>query len=438
MADVRPFPAVRYNPEKVGKPDDVIAPPYDIIDEEEEKRLYERHPHNVVRLILPDKKRGHPEAEDDYRSARLYLDEWLQSGVLARDEEAYYVTAQEFEYGDALTRWGILAAVGLEEYDRRVVIPHEATMDGPKEDRFRLMEACRANLSPVFCCYFDPEKKIAGLIGKAVSEKPVLEVTEKNGVRTRMWKLSDPGAVSEIKAAFADKKLYIADGHHRYETCLALKHKMMRENPDVEDAPWMRTLMYLVDFEDPGMVIRPYHRAVKHLKGMSAQEFLDSLDEFFHKTMLYINPWRDGQEARERARSMLAKASVDGPAFALIAAGDEHAYILVPKSGAQELLEDMEEPLRNLDASVLKRLAFEEILEISEADLREGKVIMYDPDWREIWKAVRKKGWAIGFFLNPVKPRQVKDIAEAGLIMPQKSTYFYPKIPSGLVIHRFF
>ncbi len=438
MADVRPFPAVRYNPEKVGKQGNVIAPPYDIIDKREEKILYERHPNNVIRLILPDRERGHTEAEDDYHSARLYLDEWLQSGVLSKDEEAYYITSQEFEYRDVMTRWGILAAVGLEEYDNRVVIPHEATMDGPKEDRFKLMEACRANLSPVFCCYFDPDKKIAEIINKTARQEPVFEATEEDGVRTKMWKLSDPELVAGMKAAFADKKLYIADGHHRYETCLALKYKMMRENPDVEDAPWMRTLMYLVDFEDPGMVIRPYHRAVKHLKGMSVGEFLDSLDELFYKTMLYINPWRDGQEARERARNMLAKASENNPAFALIAAGDEHAYILVPKPEAWELLEDMEEPLRNLDASVLKRLAFEEILEISEADLREGKVIMYDPDWREIWKAVRKKGWALGFFLNPVKPQQVTNIAEAGLIMPQKSTYFYPKIPSGLVIHRFF
>jgi len=438
MADVRPFPAVRYNLEKVGRPEDVIAPPYDVIDGEEEKKLHERHPNNVIRLILPDKERGHPEARDDYHSARLYLDDWLQSGVLTKDEDAFYITSQEFEYRNALTRWGILAAVGLEEYDRKVVIPHEATMDGPKEDRFRLMEACQANLSPIFCCYFDPERKIARIIEKTAGEEPLFEAAGEDGVRIKMWKVSDPELVAAVRAAFADKKLYIADGHHRYETCLALKHEMMRRNPDVDDAPWMRTLMYLADFEDPGMVVRPYHRAVRHLKGMSVREFLDSADALFHKTTLYINPWRDGREARERAGNALEKASANGPAFAMIAAGDEHAYILVPKPEAHQLLDDMDEPLRNLDSSVLKRLALEEILEISEADLREGKVIMYDPDWREIWKAVHKEGWTLGFFLSPVKPWQVRDIAEAGLTMPQKSTYFYPKIPSGLVIYRFF
>jgi len=292
-------------------------------------------------------------------------------------------------------------------------------------------------LSPIFACYFDRKEQISVVTKEVAAGLPILEAEGDEGERVRMWKISGQAQIDAIQNTFKNKSLYIADGHHRYETSLAYKWRMLERHRDKTEAPWNRALIYLSDFNSSGLLIRPYHRAIKHLKGMNTEEFLLAIDRLFHKTKLEINPWRDGEEALEKAGDALTEASHKGPAYTLIAADDDDVYLLVPRAESMQLLDDVPEALRPLDVTVLHRLAFGEILEISETDLRAGKVILYDPDWRVIWKAVRKQGWAAAFFLSPVRPEQVSDVAEAGLIMPQKSTYFYPKIPSGLVFHRF-
>ena len=438
MVDVRPFKGVRYKLGQNARADDIIAPPYDIIDTQMHKSLIDRHPHNVVRLELPDMETGHPDAGDPYESARLYLEQWLDENVLIRDdEEAYYVLAQEFDYRGTHIRWGLIAAVGLEEYESKKILPHEGTMDGPKEDRFKLMDKCEANLSPIFVCYFDEEKVVGGAIERTAKNDPILEATDPDGVKIRMWKMSDKDDIEIVRDAFSKKKLYIADGHHRYETCLAYKHKMSESRPDDDDAAFNRTLMYIVDFDDPGLLIRPYHRSIRHFKGMDSNEFLSRLDEFFHITKLDIDPWGRDEENREKAADALSEASVRGPAYAAIASGDTHAYVIEPRKEALDKLDDLPPALAKLEVSILHRLAIEEVLEIDDCDLREGNLIFYDPDYRVIWRAVRDKKCAAGFFLSPLRPAHVSNVAEAGLKMPIKSTYFYPKVPSGLVFHRF-
>lgn len=438
MADVKPFRGVRY---KLGKPaeaSELIAPPYDIIDERMRDKLIELHPHNVVRLELPDSKNMHPDARDGYDSARIFLDEWLKEQALIRDDaDSYYVLSQEFDYRGGSTRWGILASVTLEEYDRKIILPHEGTMDGPKEDRYKLMDACQANLSPIFACYYDANQAVTQAMKRAAEQSPILEAISYDGSKIRLWKIEDRDQVDFIYQAFRDKKLYIADGHHRYETCLAYRRDMLKRHRGAVTAAWNRTLMYLVDFDDPGLLIRSYHRAIRHFKGMGPREFFEALDAHFIRSKLDIDPWGEGLEQKDRAADTLFSAAQHGPAYAVIASGDDNAYLLKPKAESMHLLDALPIALRKLDVTILHKLAFEEVLEIEDEDLRAGKLLLYDSDYRVIWRAVRKKGWAAGFFISPVKPAQMSDIAEAGLKMPIKSTYFYPKIPSGLVFHRF-
>jgi len=438
MADVRPFRAIRYDVAKVGDASAIIAPPYDVISAELQSKLHERHPNNAIRLVLPDPAKTHPKGKDEYDSAKLYFEDWINTGVLKQDQEgSYYLVSEDFKYRGAWTRWGLLAAVKLEEYDAKIILPHESTLDGPKKEQYSLLETCEANLSPVFSCYFDPENDIIGSLRESAAKTPDLEAEEHDGVIVRMWKISGKKVVNHVREAFEDKPLYIADGHHRYETCLAYKRRMLERHPNETEAPWNRTLMYLCEFNDPALAIMPYHRAIRHLKGMNPHEFIRALEVLFNIKRIELNPWRGGEETRTKAANLLSEAGREGPAFELVMTEDNNVYLLTPKKEAMRLLDDFPDALRSLDIVVLHRLAFEEVLEIHEEDLRAGKVILYDTDYRAIWQAIRKKGWAAAFFINPIKPEQVKNVAEAGLIMPQKSTYFYPKITSGLVFHRF-
>jgi len=437
MAEVWPFKGIQYNMASVGDMSKVIAPPFDVISPEMQSRLHERHEANIVRLILADEKRLRAGANDRYDSARLCLEDWLRVGILAQSvEPAVYLMAQDFELGGRHTRWGFIATIKLEELDSGIVVPHEATMDKPKADRLKLISACEANLSPVFTCYFDSEGKIGAVLKGASEEAPQFAATDDDGIVIRVWKIDDPARLDALHKVMADHQLFIADGHHRYESALNYRNLMREKVGVVKDAPWERVMIYLTDFEDPALLALPIHRSIRHLKGWTPDEFIRELKHSFEVSEMGIDLSKNPNEGLRNLIRVMAENSADGSAIGMVLREKPCPFIIKPLKKALQNITDIPEPLKELDIIQLHRLALGDILEIREKDLRDGEVIVYNHDSNSALNKVMKDGWAAAFFLNRLRVGQIRRVCSAGLRMHQKSTYFYPKIPSGAVIHR--
>lgn len=435
MVDVRAFKGIEYDISKVGSLSRVIAPPFDVIPPAMQKKLHELHPANVVRLILPMDGAFHEGASDRYQSAKMYLEDWLSEGILReRQEPAVYLTSQTFDFKGQITRWGIIAAIKLEELDKGIVIPHEDTLSKPKEDRLKILQACEANLSPIFTCYFDSERKISNIF-KGVKDSPAhMEMEFEDLGLIRVWRVTESSLLNALKDVMSNMQLFIADGHHRYESALNYRNLMREKHPQIKDAPWEQVMVYMTDFEDPALLALPIHRAIRHLKGLTIQEFLRSLSEAFELEPLPMN-WGDKQknqiddilkEMRERG----------GNHIGMILRGLSQPYLIKPRPHAVEEMYDVPEPLRELDIIQLHRLALADILEIREKDLRDGEVIIYNHDPHAVVEKLERDNWSAVFFLNKLQVSQIRRVCLAGLRMHQKSTYFYPKLPTGVVFHR--
>lgn len=435
MVDVRAFRGIEYDISKVGDLSKVIAPPFDVIPPAMQRQLHELHPANVVRLILPMEGALHEGALDRYQSAKMYLNDWLTSGILRQQEEpAVYLMSQTFDFRGEITRWGFIATIKLEELDKGVVIPHEDTLSKPKEDRLKILEACEANLSPIFTCYFDNDGKVKEVFNGVAGTNPQMEMKFKDLGLIKVWRVTEQARLNALHNVMSEMQLFIADGHHRYESALNYRNLMREKYPQIKDAPWERVMVYMTDFEDPALLALPIHRAIKHLKGLTVAEFLRSLSEVFELEPLPIK-WGDKRknwiddilkEMRERG----------GNHIGMILRGLSQPYLIKALPYAVEEMYDVPEPLRELDIIQLHRLALADILEIREKDLRDGEVIIYDHDPKAVAEKVAHDNWSAAFFLNKLQVSQIRRVCLAGLRMHQKSTYFYPKLPTGVVFHR--
>jgi uncharacterized protein (DUF1015 family) len=435
MVDVRAFRGIEYDISKIGEFSKVIAPPFDVIPPAMQRQLHELHPANVVRLILPMESAFHEGALDRYQSANMYLNDWLASGILRQQEEpAVYLMSQTFDFKGEMTRWGFIATIKLEELDKGIVIPHEDTLSKPKEDRLKMLKACQANLSPVFTCYFDNDGKVKEVFNGIAESAPQMEMEFEDLGLIRVWRVTEQSRLNVLHDVMNDMQLFIADGHHRYESALNYRNLMREKYPQIKDAPWERVMVYMTDFEDPALLALPIHRAIKHLKGLTVSEFLRSLSEVFELEPLPINwgekrkNWIDDilKEMRERG----------GNHIGMILRGLSQPYLIKALPYAVEEMYDVPEPLRELDIIQLHRLALADILEIREKDLRDGEVIIYDHDPQAVGEKVVHDNWSAAFFLNKLQVSQIRRVCLAGLRMHQKSTYFYPKLPTGVVFHR--
>ncbi len=393
MAVVRPLAGLRYDPARAGDVGQLLAPPYDVITAAEQAELYARSPYNVIRLILPR------EAERGAAAART-LREWIAAGILAPDPEpALYLYTQQFSLPDGSTRRrdGLLCRLRLEDFSSGVVRPHERTLPGPKADRLALLRATGANLSAIFGLYARPGEPVRELLAGAQLGAPLVDVSGWH----QLWRVTDASAIARVEAALADQTIIIADGHHRYETALAYRD----EQPGNEAATYI--LAYLANMEEEGVVILPTHRLVRGPLGLDAAALEARLGESF--VLEAIDP------RRRRAAGEIDCVLPD------------RRLRLRPGPAARERLRDLPPVLRGLAVELLRHAILEPILGVGPEDLE------FTHDDEEAIAAVAAGRAAAAFLLNPPTMAEVREVCLAGEVMPEKSTYFYPKLATGLV-----
>jgi uncharacterized protein (DUF1015 family) len=419
MADVQAFRALRYDLGVVGSLQSVIAPPYDVIDPEQRAALAARSPHNVVNIDLPQAPLG----GDAYEEAARLLDLWKRQGAVVRDAEpALWALQQDYTGPDGrqLTRRGIFARVRVEEYGPGRIRPHERTHPGPKEDRLRLTRATKANLSPIFSLYDDPANAAWGAVAPfTAAEDPWGVATDADGTLNQLWRISDGAAIARVKMTLGATELLIADGHHRYETARVYAEEIGGEGDH------RYVLMCLVALQDPGLTIFPTHRLLNKVKDPDVQQKLGAyLREHFTVTEI------DAAELRP--------PDGDGPlTMGYIDSFHQQAYRLVLKdqADADAALADYPEPYRHLDTAVLEALIFKGVLGMTEDDIAHLDGLGYSRTDEEALQLVQSKEYDCAFFLRGSPVKQVQEIAAAGVNMPPKSTFFYPKVPTGLMFN---
>jgi uncharacterized protein (DUF1015 family) len=440
MAKIVPFRGLRYNPYKIGNPESVMAPPYDVISPELQDELYRRDPHNVVRLILGKTGEGDSETDNRYTRAAADFKDWQEEGVLVRDQEpSLYLYDQEYplEGGEIVVRKGFMALTRIEDFSSGVVKPHEKTLSGPKTDRLHLTKACSANFSPIFSLYSDPCCVLESLTRKEKERGPDLEVTDDDGVKHRLWRVTDPAIQQKAQDLLDSKPLFIADGHHRYETALNYRNLMREEHPGYTGKELFNyVLMYFANMEDQGMLIFPTHRLIFNLTDFSLPSFLKALEEFFEVEAWKIDP-RD-PEARREARRILQEKGEGKHVLSLFAGGETLYFLTLRDDSIMDRFFDEKAPkaLRTLDVSILHRLILENLLNITPEAQEQQTNLKYVKNFDDPFELVQDGEFQLAFLMNATRMSEVRDVANAGEKMPQKSTYFYPKLLTGLVINK--
>lgn len=434
MAEISPFRGICYNPDKIEDLSDVLTPPYDVISPQEQEQFYNRHPKNVIRLILGKIQDTDSEGDNRYTRAAGFFDEWRMEGTLARDETpALYLTAVDFSVNGApYTRYGLIAKVGIEPFEKKIILPHERTFSKVKSERLELMKTCKANFSSIFGLYTDTGTILDELKG-AVADKPAdSDMTDDKGHRHRMWRITDPEVCANVQKGFADKQIFIADGHHRYETALNYRNWLAETQPDFSsDHPANGIMMYLCSMSDPGLTILPAHRMLMGVDSDSRSSLLHKAADHFQ-----VTPFPRDDSGLAALRSRLQEDTT-ATRIGVLIKDQPDAYLLSLKTGAMERLFEQEIPpaLRCLDVTVLTRLIFMELLGFDEMRLDNEASIGYTSVEKDAVANVAEGQCDIAFILNATSIDQVKGVAEEGLIMPRKSTYFYPKVITGQVFN---
>lgn len=431
MADILPFRALHYDSQRL-KLSDVVTQPYDKITPEMQTRYYERSPHNVVRIILGRRGETDTERFNVYTRAAEYLHDWRSGGVIRQDAEpALYLYSQNFTIPgtrDVAERRGIIALGRLHDYADGVVYRHEQTLAKPREDRLNLLRATRAHFGQIFMLYSDPAGELDSLLLKQGGDDPEMSVLDEYEVLHRVWPIRDPALVRTVQEKFCDKKLLIADGHHRYETALAYRNERRAQAGGIDrDAPYEFVMMTLIPMESRGLVILPTHRVVQGLPTYDREQMLEGARRFFDIDRIDLRT-----ESRS-ATTLLQEAGGTGTAF--VAVTRQGPYVMRAKKRAiHDALAAVSSRQRELDVVQLHKILLERVLGISEEAIRNQEHVLYERDASEAISHVRQ-GANVAFLMNPARIEQVRDSAFAGEVLPQKSTDFYPKLLSGLVIY---
>ncbi|MGH2868960.1 MAG: DUF1015 domain-containing protein [Solirubrobacteraceae bacterium] len=412
MAELQPLYALRYDLEQTGGLQPVVAPPYDVIDAEQRAELEARSPYNIVRVDLPQG------GEDRYDRAAAELEAWRRQGVLVTDEHpTLWTLAQDYigPDGRARSRQGFFARVRVEEYGPGRIRPHERTHPGPKEDRLRLTRATHTNLSPIFALYSDPAGAAATALAGA---EPWAQTTDDDGTANRLGRVSDPAAIEAAIRALAGTELLIADGHHRYETARVYADEVGGEGPH------RYVLMCLVALQDPGLTVFPTHRLVRGLRPEQHEVLATALRRDFD-----IQPLDD--------RNALAPDTGDTVRIGYMDAHFRRPYMLTLKDPAiaAAALPDRAEPYRRLDTAVLEALILKSALGLTDHDIDDLNGLGYARDFAQALELIDTSAYDAAFFMAPTPVERVQEVAAAGESMPPKSTYFVPKVGTGLVLN---
>lgn len=435
MVDIAPFRGILFDPRRVDLAK-VLAPPYDVIDPDEQARLAAGDPHNVVRLILPQVE-ATARAGDRYAAAADTLDAWLSSGVLRRDDrKAIYRYHQIFTHADLgdreITRTGFIAAVRLRPFADGVILPHERTLRGPKADRLALMKATSAHFSQIFTMYRDPSGDIEQVLRRTEQDQPVFDVRLPDGVRHVLWRCADAESIGELRRLIAPHRLYIADGHHRYETMLALREHLAGGGEPSPCSAVNHGTMFLTDMDQQGLVVLPTHRILHSVQGLTAATLLDRLEELF-----LVDEIEDGARSPQKIRAACAAPPQHQPAFAVAFPGDTHAWRLTLKPQVDTSALGLGTPaIARLDVTLLHGLVLDRIAGIRPEAQEAQTHLRYVKDTGRALDELTRPDTQAVFILGAARVDTVKQVADAGEIMPQKSTYFFPKIASGVVMNR--
>jgi uncharacterized protein (DUF1015 family) len=433
MADVQPLRGIRYNSEAVGNLAQIVTPPYDVISEEVQARYYTRSPYNIIRLEL-----GRDEPEDTtlnnrYTRAASTFAEWRMSSILRQDfTPCYYLYQQIFTHNaQTYTRTSLLARVRLEPWSARVVLPHEHTMAKPKDDRLKLLRACVTNLSPIMSLYDDPQGRIRRLLSSYTTNAEA-QITDEVNEEHLLQPVIDAQQIALIQNFFAERQLYIADGHHRYETALNYREEVhtMHRKPGPDDAANF-VLMALIDVDDPGLLVLPTHRLLFDL----SQEALNALTSQQLARYFAIHEPGTAGDSQELLLERLAQVGASRPSF-VISTAEQTWLLSLNDAGKARMRESGHSDAWNeLDIAVAHTLVLEALLGLRAEDMTAGTHIRYTRDAQQALDSVKKGEAQAALLLNATRVRQICDIAEADDRMPQKSTYFYPKLITGLVMN---
>jgi uncharacterized protein (DUF1015 family) len=422
LATVKPFKGLLYQREKIDQIANVVCPPYDVISPEEQDNFYRLSPYNIIRAELGKSNPTDNDKNNVYKRARTYLESWINEGVLQYDDEpSFYLYIQQFTYdGKNYLRPGIIAAVQLEDYEAKVILPHEKTLPKAKDDRLKLLRETETNISQIFGFFSDTTRKARLLINETLkSELPLYEFSDPDGTKHSLYRIPSKFNTDVFDALY-EVQIFIADGHHRYETALIYRNEMREKYGYIEDAWYEAVMMTLVPLES-NLLILPIHRILKLDMEITEKELIKVLSVYFN-----LKPVPGSAHLKEGLDSTTAPG-----VFGLITPAN--SYLITVKPEALNLLDKkMPEALRLLDANILSEIVFKNILRIDEINLE--KKIVFTSDFREAVETPKRQKNTLSFILRPVSVETIKAVSLAGMTMPQKTTYFYPKLWTGLVM----
>ncbi len=428
MAEIKPFRGFRYNQQKV-KPEEVITLPYDKISPSLQEEYYHRSPYNMVRLILGKQEPTDTETNNRYTRARDFLEQSLKQKVFLQEKmDAIYLYDQHYMIPGTdirRVRRSFIATLKLEDFQSGVVRPHERTLPKAKADRINLLRAIETHPELIFMMYEDPQKKISQILGRIVSHHSAFDFQDDQGVRNRLWVVTDPDAIAQVQAIMKDKTLFIADGHHRYETALTLKkeHEKNGTPSKFNDA-----VMAFTNLSEEGLTVLPTHRIVKNKPGLNKEAFLKECGKLFSV---------EKQENITALFDVLTKRASEHALGAYFGKGEFYSLILKDKRAIEKLVQKgIPAPVANLDVTLLHELILEEKLGITKEEIAAEVALGYCRDKNRGVEEVDAGRAQVTFFLNPTLPKQVQEVCLAGHVLPQKSTDFFPKLLSGLVLHK--
>lgn len=445
MALIASFCGLRYNPEKIDRMEEVVTPPYDVIDDKAQAALLAKNPYNMIQLDLSKNVKPEEASAERYMQSKRLLEQWQEEGVLLRDDTpAIYLYHTEYLHpsGRRLTRKGLVTLVGLAEFAEGVVKPHEKTFAGVITDRVKLLDTCQTQFSQIFSLYSDPQNEVMAVLEAACPQEPLCSATDDDGGRHVLWAVTEPAVLERVRKLFVDKALYIADGHHRYTTALQLRQLMReREGQVAEDSPYNHVMMYLCGMEDPGLSVLPTHRLALVPEELSADQLVEKLRSNFLVDEVA------GGSREALVGEVLARMNEEGGGetlFGFYHPGEDRCFMLTLRKSAlpTEFVAAHPDVLRDLDVVVLSDLLLGRVLGLDYHRCEEEGLIDYFSDADAGLDAAVKMVTARPettpalFLMNPTLVSQVKAVADSDLVMPHKSTFFYPKILTGLLMNK--
>lgn len=424
MAEIKGYKGLRFNCEKAGKIEELVCPPYDIISDQQREEYIRTNPHNIIRLELP-------KGDDKYNKAAKILKDWLEKGILVKeDKPAIYIYEEEFTaYGERKAIKGIICRVKLEEFSKGIILPHEFTLSKAKEDRLNLMKATNCNFSQIYSLYMDGGKNTLGKIDSLSKSEPDIQLQDNDNVTHRMWIIKDEKAIADICSDFTDRKLYIADGHHRYETALNYRNYLREQGLAKEGDACDYQMMMLVDMEHPGLVVFPTHRLVRNLDSFNAERVIDGCKEYFDVT--------EHSDINTIESTLMELYNQGKKAYAFYCGGSSYKLLVLKDTNIiKKLLPNASTATQQLDVTILHTLILEKIFGIDAENMAKQINLTYTKTFDEAISSVQQGNSQCAFILNPTRVSEIREVASNGEKMPQKSTYFYPKMITGLVMNQ--